>query len=60
MTCKLSRGWEFRYARRRDRAEGTRCQLVQSMKDAMDAVVNFTEPLVLIEVEESVSKTWEG
>jgi hypothetical protein len=34
--------------------------LVQDMKDSMDAVVNVMEPHILIEVEASVSKTWDG
>jgi hypothetical protein len=34
--------------------------LVQDMKDGMDAVVNVIEPHILIEVEASAPKTWDG
>jgi DNA polymerase I len=43
-----------------DKAEGAKGWLVQAMKDSMDAVVNVSEPHILMEVEASVSKTWGG
>jgi len=41
-----------------DRGEETKRWLEKAMKDGMDAVVNATEPHIPIEVEASVSKTW--
>jgi hypothetical protein len=43
-----------------DKAEEGKEWLVQAMKDGMEAVVNVVEPHILIEVEASVSKTWNG
>ena len=43
-----------------DKAEEAKGWFVRAMKDGMDAVVNVTEPYILIEVEARISNTWSG